>query len=88
MQNLKQKPQQIDYDAPIKSDKWKNLHFSKDGKSYIGHLIFSSEQGAENYSIVQISRAKKLDLNRIWRTMNGSLHCKNWSHTIQIPWKE
>ena len=83
MQKLKTTPKEIDYDAPIKSDKWKNLYFDKNGKSFRGIKNFICEKEALNYAKDCLSN------NYYWLdTIDGKLEVKNARYAIQIPWKE
>lgn len=87
--------------GPIKSDKWKNLIFTKNGKMYLGILVWSSEKEAFEAmqevlrfaSSVQLCGIPVLDGPvKCLRTSSGEyLPCilsSEYSYSIQMPWKE
>lgn len=72
-------------DIEIKSDKWKNLYFTKDGQNFLDVIIFPSEKTAQEDVL-------KLDLITI--RPKDTIHAednswnffqKDFSHVIQIP---
>lgn len=83
------RPAGLKAEEPVWEGKWKNLDFDKDGKSYRNNPVFDYEAEAKEdsdyayYWIINspISTGK-------WNTMDGILTLENYSHTIQIPWKE
>jgi hypothetical protein len=84
--------------APIKAPVWRNLHFIKSGKSYMGLRTYSSEQHAREF-------AERQSLGVPEYRPNGTvkpIYClggnssgvfdrrfdfmpEEYSHTIQIP---
>lgn len=81
------------YDVNIKSDKWKNLYFDKKGNSVVGYGIYVSEQHALN-------KAKECEKQWMMCLNQGSdkfipdgagrYFClpRDYSHVIQLPWKD
>lgn len=65
-------------DAPIESDKWRNLLFDKNGLSYRGIRIFKSEMVAK-------IAADGLDKEKHTITMDGIIPAEEYSHVIQMP---
>lgn len=79
----------LDYlDAPIESEKWRNLHFSKCGKTFFGTPTYKSAEEAR--SIIELAYSD-------WKNGIGQydglgsadikILYKDYSHTIQIPVK-
>jgi len=86
MNQTTEKP--LDYlDAPIEAKKWKNLWFDKSGNSYFGCVVYASEEEARKVADYVASR---LMHHGILIAEDGSwgFPSKNYSHTLQIPWKE
>lgn len=86
MTTLRKPELNLDYlDCPVKSDKWKNLTFLKDGTPVLGKMIHPSETAA------------KLASDEFIASFEGDPECvsakynfkyKDYSHTIQIPWRD
>lgn len=76
-------------EEPIKAKKWKNLAFTKNGKTYLGKFTFSSEVAARKC-------AEKFEKDAIKDSWMGRVLCANgesfmfreYSHAIQIPWEK
>lgn len=79
-------------DAPIKSDKWKNLSFDTHGNSHMGVSIFSSEIAAANCAIAAEVDAdyylNTFGQDTLWDCLDSTYLHSDHSHTIQIPWRE
>lgn len=80
---------------PIKADQWKNLSFTKSGKSYRGFMVHPSEQAARKRSeendeeirnIIALGLAKAENI--LCDSMDGEFFFSEYSHTFQIPWKD
>lgn len=77
-------------DAPIESEKWRNMPFDKNGNSYYGHIIYDSEFTAKSIADkiktstrdIYVVDGPKIHINGI-----TYLDREDYSHTIQIPVK-
>lgn len=80
------KPETIVYTDEVKSDKWRNLYFLKDGRTVLGSSIFKTEKDAE---LCFISTLDLAELSGGWAS-NGCITVpfKYFSHAIQMPVKE
>jgi hypothetical protein len=75
-------------DAPIRSDKWRNMWFSKDGAWFLAKPIYSTEAAAKD-AVNERLRHHDPDI-LYWTDIcdSGNRFLKNrFSHTIQLPVK-
>lgn len=88
MEKLMNKPDGLEKQYPdeVKSDKWKNLVFTKNGASHIGVRTFNTEQEAKE---LMDSIEKNLQEGIItgMKTSNARISAQEYSHAIQIPIK-
>jgi hypothetical protein len=87
---LAKKKLEDELDQPIESCNWSNLFFSKEGKSVLGNLKFSSQEEAYNHGIKTV--AWLFDKPSLGYTSRILLSCtwmnKNtYSHFIPVPVK-
>lgn len=92
MNNTKQETNLDWMDAPIKSDKWRNLCFVKDGSSYYGLCVHPTEEAAKKAIIDWEKECEQCVRNdpRPLHIELGDGSCypfSEYSHSIQIPWK-
>lgn len=59
----------------VKAPKWKNLHFLRDGTSYLGRLVFKSEIEARTEHEKEMALGQRRGLDPLY------------SHAIQVPWR-
>ncbi len=73
------------YPDEIKSDKWRNLWFMKDGRSYLGikHIFASEQEALERYKEVMATHG-------FMHFLVASVVVKkeDISHALQIPVKD
>lgn len=78
-----------DKGEPIKADKWRNIDFDHNGKSYRCPELFNSKQEAKLYNdeavLLWQSHAYP---NDGWQTLDGILLWRSYSYSIQLPWRE
>lgn len=74
-----------EHDAPITSEKWKNLCFDKSGKSYLDSDTFSSEKKALDNIVEAVNRFPYVVYSGF--DLAWEIDSDDYSHTIQIPWK-
>ena len=70
----------------VKSDKWRNLYFMKDGKSHLSHVVHESEIDAYSFSEKCIKEARDYPYLEC-RNLPGYI-ARDVSHAIQMPAKE
>jgi hypothetical protein len=75
------------YPDEIRSDKWRCVAFTKDGKSYIGVNIFSTEKAADLAAVECIRRTFD-NPNFKLRALNGVFRAIDYSYHIPMPVKE
>ena len=71
---------------PVHSEKWRNLTFDKDGKSYLGVRTYPTERAALDRHIEaydEFLRGEVAHLN----TLGGVISWEDVSYAIQIPVK-
>lgn len=74
-------------DEPVKSERWRNLHFRKNGKSCFGRSEFTSEKAALAAAMDHLS-ALASDKYNYSISGSGEKYPKSeYSHAIQIPVK-
>lgn len=82
------------YDAPVKSDKWLNYWFEKNGKYHIAQVIYASENEARDMANTQLLEIKELlKRGRPVRlyfddAKTDTMLYADFSHVMQIPTKE
>jgi hypothetical protein len=88
----------IDLDAPVAPKAWKNLFFAKDGRSFLGPLIFSTQKKAAEAVAIARPHIQRYDdefcpmANTIRPDLTTDYNPKfDWwphehSHTLQLPW--
>jgi hypothetical protein len=77
-------------DAPDKAPKWKNLAFTKDGRSYLGRLTYDSQEAALQGHLAcqqQLKDSLSKERHPYIRTMAGVdiQYPSEYSHSIQVP---
>lgn len=80
-------------DLPIKSDKWINLIFLIDGRSHIGNFLYDTALQAKIQSDKMDCEMNDITNGKLHRIVNPITNCHmyfwhEYSHTIQIPWRE
>jgi hypothetical protein len=80
---------------PIQAPAWKNLDFTKDGRSFLQIPLYPSEADARAHCARQNAECDRLQREALQYGSRAEIineveqHCFWWdeySHTIQIPW--
>lgn len=72
---------------PIKADRWKNLFFFRDGKTYLSRRVSLSEEEAKRKA-ERILRHNKTAGGVFGKPDGLKAPRGSLSHAVQIPWKE
>ncbi len=71
-------------DEPIRAERWRNLAFSKSGRSMLGFHTFDTPDGAKNALDNAVTSPMTIALQGI----DGYMYISDYSHAIQMPVKE
>lgn len=75
----------------VKADRWRNLYFDHEGRSYRGVNIWPSEReartGAEEMLKTMRALAETIPAGDVWcETPDGPLFLSRYAHFIPVPW--